>query len=224
MRGLLRGATGSNSQPHSPKIVNSWFLYSRRRHLPDRQCHVIQHCPLHLPAASTWTRSTSPLCQQQPRRLLFFPVPTTINWILVVEKAQVTTVETDFICICFETKGNCRLLHCKHEHLPLPPFSLFSWLSRNTQLQITSSPQAITLLQAPESHNPCSFGGSCLTWSSFNPYHDYMSYGRQSVDTHSTQRSTGTGSGWGKARFILTAVGQPVALLFLNLVQWRLSK
>lgn len=37
-----------------------------------------------------------------------------------------------------------------------------------------------------------------------------MSYGCQSADTHSTQQGTETGSGWGKARFIITAVGQPV--------------
>lgn len=46
MRGLLREATCSDSQPHSPKIVNSWFLYSHYRHLPDRQYHVTEHNPL----------------------------------------------------------------------------------------------------------------------------------------------------------------------------------
>lgn len=77
MRGLLLGATGSDRQPHSPKIVSSWFLSSPCSHLPDRHCHVMQRSPLctsPLGARRAQSQEHATTPQAAAFSFLFFPL------------------------------------------------------------------------------------------------------------------------------------------------------
>lgn len=138
MRGLLLGATGSDRQPHSPKIVSSWFLSSPCSHLPDRHCHVMQHSlpSLHLPAGSAPRTKPGAHHHSASSSLFFsffFPFkPSEIEFCLQ-RKLNWSVWKQILHAVGMRLPtGSSRLLLYKHTEPPPLPLNPFSYPSRNT--------------------------------------------------------------------------------------------